>query len=103
MTGQRRGLSKERHSLLKVAFAAVAVAGFAGAWAGFANAHSPEALGGAALTPTGVAGGLPATPIPVASMAVTSTPALGQATSTLAATPEPEAPVPTRAKRSRGS
>ncbi len=102
MTGQRRGLSKERHSLLKVAFAAVAVAGFAAAWLGLASAHPPDADERAALV-AGVVGTPAATPAPSRSSTAVPTSSGAQATSTPSAPPEATDPEANAAKRSRGS
>jgi len=97
MTGQRRGLNKERHSLLKAAFAGVAVAGFAAAWLGLASAHSSEADESAAAIAAA------ATPTPMRSPTAAATTGVTQATSTPAAPPEPANPEANLSKRSRGS
>lgn len=41
MTTTRKGFNRERHTALKIAFAAVATGGFSLAWAGFAASHEP--------------------------------------------------------------
>ncbi len=43
MAGNRRGLMKERHTIVKLAVAGLSAAGFAAAWAGFAASHQGAA------------------------------------------------------------
>ena len=106
MATTRKGFNRERHTALKVAFAAVAIGGFSLAWAGFAASHEPAVPAAPLSYAAAAVQAIPtATPTPstagAASRANTSTPPATSTPTPTAAVETPATPPRTATTQAR--